>query len=180
MIRQLQPDIMIRCRGIGNYGDYYTPEGFVPGSKENTGMPWMVIYPLASSFSYDKNGDNYKGAKWIIDNLIDAVAKGGSFMVGIGPDGNGEFHPKAIEQLEETGRWLTVNGEGIYDTRARDIWKEGHIRFTQSKDGKRVYAFINDLSSDVITIFSVQPGVGSEVRLLGYEKNWNGPFRMKE
>ncbi|MCS2890843.1 alpha-L-fucosidase [Parabacteroides faecis] len=170
MIRQLQPDIMIRCRGIGNYGDYYTPEGFVPGSKENTGMPWMVIYPLASSFSYDKNGDNYKGAKWIIDNLIDAVAKGGSFMVGIGPDGNGEFHPKAIEQLEETGRWLTVNGEGIYDTRARDIWKEGHIRFTQSKDGKRVYAFINDLSSDVITIFSVQPGVGSEVRLLGYEK----------
>ena len=130
----------------------------------------MVIYPLASSFSYDKSGDNYKGAKWIIDNLIDAVAKGGSFMVGIGPDGNGKFYPKAVEQLEETGHWLKVNGEGFYDTRARDIRKEGLSVFTQSKDVKRVYAFINDLSSDVITISSLQPRTGSEVRLLGYEK----------
>ena len=41
-IRELQPDVMIRARGIGNYGDYYTPEGFVPGSKSATAMPWMV------------------------------------------------------------------------------------------------------------------------------------------
>src|SRR6185369_3945175 len=29
-LRKLQPEVMFRCRGIGNYGDYYTPEGFVP------------------------------------------------------------------------------------------------------------------------------------------------------
>jgi alpha-L-fucosidase len=168
MIRRLQPDIMIRCRGIGNYGDYYTPEGFVPGSKENTNMPWMVIYPLASSFSYDKKGDNYKGAAWIIRNLVDAVSKGGSFMVGIGPNGTGQFHPEAIRQLEETGQWLAVNGEGIYNTRAREVWKEGEIRFTQSKDGNRIYAFINDGSAGEIILESVQPREGSEVRLLGY------------
>ena len=52
-IRELQPNVMIRARGIGNYGDYYTPEGFIPGDKSNTGMPWMVIYPLAGGFSYD-------------------------------------------------------------------------------------------------------------------------------
>jgi alpha-L-fucosidase len=170
MIRRLQPDIMIRCRGIGNYGDYYTPEGFVPGSKENTNMPWMVIYPLASSFSYDKKGENYKGAAWIIRNLTDAVSKGGSFMVGIGPDGTGQFHPEAIRQLEETGRWLAVNGEGIYNTRAREVWKEGDTRFTQSKDGARIYAFISDYSTGEIVLESVRPRTGSEVRLLGYPK----------
>jgi alpha-L-fucosidase len=168
MIRRLQPDIMIRCRGIGNYGDFYTPEGFVPGSKENTNMPWMVIYPLASSFSYDKNGDNYKGAAWIIRNLIDAVSKGGSFMVGIGPDGTGRFHSEAIRQLEETGRWLAVNGEGIYNTRAREVWKEGDIRFTQSKDGSRIYAFIYNYPAGEIVLESVRPCTGGEVRLLGY------------
>ena len=42
-LRTIQPDVMFRARGIGNYGDYYTPEGFVPGSKENTDVPWFVI-----------------------------------------------------------------------------------------------------------------------------------------
>ena len=30
MMRKLQPDVMLRNRGIGNYGDYYTPERVVP------------------------------------------------------------------------------------------------------------------------------------------------------
>jgi alpha-L-fucosidase len=85
-LRPLQPDVMFRARGIGNYGDYYTPEGFVPGAKENTTMPWMVIYPLGDGFSFHP-GDHFKGARWIIVNLVDAVAKGGNFMPAIGPDG---------------------------------------------------------------------------------------------
>ena len=52
LARKLQPNVMLRARGIGNYGDYYTPEGFVPGNPENTAMPWFVIYPLGRSFSY--------------------------------------------------------------------------------------------------------------------------------
>ena len=108
---------MIRARGIGNYGDYYTPEGFVPGSKSNTGMPWMVIYPLARGFSYDPDASQYKGAPWIIKNIVDTSAKGGSFQVGVGPDGTGRFHPAAIQQLRETGKWLKVCGGGIYATR---------------------------------------------------------------
>jgi alpha-L-fucosidase len=170
MIRQLQPNVMLRCRGIGNYGDYYTPEGFVPGSKENTHMPWMTIYPLASSFSYDKNPDRYKGAAWIIHNLIDAVAKGGSFMVGIGPDGMGRFHPKAITQLEETGQWLAINGKGIYDTRPRDTWKENDVLFTQTKDGKQVFAFVEKWPGTELTMESVIPERGSAVYLLGYDE----------
>jgi len=101
-LRDIAPDVMFRARGIGNYGDYYTPEGFVPGSKENTDMPWMVIYPLAHSFSYDPDGSRYKGSEWVIRNLVDSVAKGGNFMVGIGPDGDGRFHPTAVKQLEES------------------------------------------------------------------------------
>src|SRR5664279_89818 len=96
--RKIQPDVMFRARGIGNYGDYYTPEGFVPGNKENTDMPWFVIYPYGKWFSYIKN-DQYKGSPWIISNLCDIVAKGGNFMIGIGPDGNGRFDPNVIEAI---------------------------------------------------------------------------------
>jgi alpha-L-fucosidase len=80
-------------------------------------------------------------------------------MVGIGPDCNGRFSPIALNQLEEVGLCLKVNGEAIYDTGPRpgDLWKEGEdisfaeplpndaerapataengpIRFTRSKD----------------------------------------------
>ena len=117
ILRSIQPEVMFRNRGIGNYGDYYTPEGFVPGDPNNTNMPWMVIYPLGASFSYEGWKFLYKGTKWVIHNLIDTVAKGGNFMVGIGPDDTGWFHPEAIKELEAVGDWILVNGEGIFETR---------------------------------------------------------------
>ena len=169
LARTWQPDVMLRCRGIGNYGDYYTPEGFVPGKKENTNMPWMVIYPLASGFSYDRADSNYKGSTWIIDNLVDAVSKGGNFMVGIGPDGNGRFHPRAIEQLKQTGQWLKVNGEGIYATRFRKTWKEGDfVRYTVTKDRKYTYAFVTRWPGRKLILHTIKPLAGSEIMMLGY------------
>jgi alpha-L-fucosidase len=59
-------------------------------------MPWFVIYPLGSSFSYESNPAKYKGTKWIVDTLVYATAKGGNFMVGVGPNGMGSFHSTAV------------------------------------------------------------------------------------
>jgi alpha-L-fucosidase len=170
-LRKLQPDVMFRARGIGNYGDYYTPEGFVPGNKENTGVPWFVIYPLGSSFSYEDDPARHKGSQWIVRNIIDCAAKGGNFMVGIGPDGNGQFHPTAKEQLREAGAWLKVNGPGIYATRERELelWREGdELRFTRSKDGHTVYAFMLSWPGKSLRLVSVRPKPGSSIYLLGY------------
>ena len=171
-LRKIQPDVMLRARGIGNYGDYYTPEGFVPGRKENTDIPWMVIFPLGSSFSYDPHSENYKGAAWIVRNVIDTVAKGGNFQIGVGPDGNGKFHPEAVSQLREGGRWLQVSGSAIYGTRPRAgaLWREGDdLRFTRSKDGRFVYAFAINWPGHELAIRTVRPNPGSSIRLLGYQ-----------
>jgi alpha-L-fucosidase len=176
-LRKIQPDVMFRARGIGNYGDYYTPEGFVPGDKENTRVPWFVIYPLGKTFSYESDPKAHKGARWIIRNLIDCAAKGGNFMVGVGPDENGKFHPTAVEQLRQAGQWLKINGKAIYGTRAREgeLWKEGDsIRFTRSKDQKNIWVHCFGWPGDQLVLKTVEPSQNADISLVGTNTplNW--------
>lgn len=166
-LRKLQPDVMYRNRNIDNYGDYYTPEGWVPSNVEATNMPWFVIYTLSGIFAYDPLAENYRDGGWIVNNVIDATAKGGSFMVSIGPDENGLFHPKAIEAVESAGDWFRINGEAIFATRPWKTFGEGptatallsankrtlisytaeDIRFTRSKDHQTIYAILMGVPS---------------------------------
>jgi alpha-L-fucosidase len=172
MARRLQPDVLMRERGIGAYGDYTTPENWIPKSEglsdKRVDRPWMVIYTLADIFAYEPNGARYKSGPWILSNLIDIVAKGGNFMVSIGPDGRGLFHPEAVRRLEYVGDWLKVNGEAIYATRPWKHWKEGNdIRYTASRDGRYVYAICLKWPGEKLALRQVHAGERAEVRMLG-------------
>jgi alpha-L-fucosidase len=172
MARQLQPDVLMRERGIAAYGDYTTPENWIPASEGQTDKrvdrPWMVIYTLSGQFAYDPDGSRYKSGSWILSNLIDIVAKGGNFMPSIGPDATGRFHPAAIKQLEYVGDWLRVNGEAIYATRPWKHYKEGDsIRFTRSKDQKHVYAISLKWPGRELCLKHVKPREGSRIVMLG-------------
>ena len=169
-MRELQPDVMLRNRGIGNYGDYYTPERVVPESKEASDKPWLTIYPLGTDFSYEPDAAQYKGTQWIVHNLADSVAKGGGLQIGIGPNAHGEFHPEAIRQMKGAGTWLKVNGEAIYATRPREgkLWAEGEtVRYTRSKDRRFVYAILTEWPGTQVVLKAVRPKAGSKVTLLG-------------
>ena len=172
IIRRIQPDVMFRARGIGDYGDYYTPEGFVPGSKSNTDMPWMVIYPLAGDgiWAYEPDASKYKDGNWIVTNLVDTVAKGGNFMVGIGPDEQGQFHPKAVVALQYAGAWLKTNGEAIFHTHPLpdDEWEDGeNLRLTHSDRGPIIYAIALQWPGEELVLHKVKLTPGATVRMLG-------------
>jgi len=173
MIRALQPEVMIRDRGVHAYGDYQTPEGKIPGTKTDLKVdrPWMSILVLAKNYSYDPKAENYKDGSWIIENLIEICSKGGNFMLTVGPSGKGTFHPKAVEAIEYAGDWLKVNGEAIYKTRPFEVFHEGeHIRFTRSKDEKYVYAISQQWPGKTFTVKSVTPRAGSQIYMLGVKK----------
>jgi len=169
-MRALQPNVMLRNRGIGIYGDYDTPERVIPGTARTSRMPWFTIDPLGTDFSYEPDAAKYKGTQWIVASLADTVAKGGGLMIGVGPSAQGDFHPEAIRQMKETGAWLRVNGEAIYATRAREgtLWSEGdHIRYTRTKDRRFAYAILTQWPGREITLTNVRPREGSRVTLLG-------------
>ncbi len=139
MSRELQPDVMIRWRGIGNYGDYQTPENVIPGDADLGTMPWQVIHTLSKRdiFSYEPDETQLRDGKWIIETLVDIVAKGGNFMVGVGPDIRGNWHPKVIEALNFSGNWLKTYGEAIYGTRPCEVYGEGPVKEHEKASDKQ-------------------------------------------
>ena len=169
MMRELQPDVLMRWRGVGPYGDFDTPEGWVPYSPSDTRIskPWESIVQLGSWWAYGPNSV-YKPKEWLVSTLVDVVAKGGNLMLGVGPMANGRFPPEAVARLEYAGAWLRVNGEAIFKTRPWNVFQEGEdVRFTRSKDGKYVYAISLKWPGEKLLLRSVRALKGSTITMLG-------------
>ncbi len=137
MARRDNPDLIIVDRSVGGrYENYRTPEQTVPDSLLS--YPWETCMSMGDSWSYVEN-DNYKSVKQLIHNLIDIVAKGGNYLLNVGPDADGNLPPETLARMKEVGQWLAKNGYAIYATRPLYPYADGNRRYTQSKDGKRQF-----------------------------------------
>ena len=167
--RKLAPNTLFRHRGIARYGDYHTPENAIPQGDNPGGynLPWQLIHTLGDSFFYEPRVSTYRSGKWILTTLIDSTAKGGNFMISVGPDPWGRFHPEAFKRFEVVGRWLDVNGEAIYGTRPRKEYQEGDVYFTRTKDDQFVYAISMKWPGEALTVRSVRARPHSKVSILG-------------
>jgi alpha-L-fucosidase len=169
MARGHQPHLIVVDRTVGRYEDYRTPEQEVPDRP----LPyyWETCMTMGNQWSY-KPDDEYKSTRQLIHLLVDIVAKGGNFLLNIGPQPDGKLPPVAVSRLEEIGRWMDVNAEAIHGTRPIAPYKEGRVALTRK--GETVYAIYLAADSETappstVRMPSVRPQAGSEVRLLGHE-----------
>ena len=137
MARDNNPDLIIVDRSVhGKYENYQTPEQAIPDTL--LPYPWETCMSMGDSWSYSDK-DVYKSANKLIHNLVDIVAKGGNYLLNVGPGPDGRLHPTAVQRLHDIGKWMKVNGQAIYSTRPLYPYCDGKVRFTNSKDG-HVYA----------------------------------------
>jgi alpha-L-fucosidase len=122
---------------------------------------------MNDTWGFKTNDHNWKSSETLIHNLIDIAAKGGNYLLNIGPKAEGTIPPESVARLADMGKWLKVNGEAIYSTNGRKDYKEGdNIRFTVSKDGKTTYAILTKADKKV-TLNSVAVTDKTRYSLLG-------------
>ncbi len=172
MARSLQPGLIIVDRAVeGPYQNYRTPEQEIP--EKPLDCVWETCLTMATSWSYAP-ADTYKPAWKLIHILVNVVAKGGNLLLNVGPSPEGELPPVSLERLKELGRWMKVNGEAIYSTRAIAPYTENKIGFTRMGDGTINAIYLADESEkqipETIRIFSFKPQKGSSVTMLGVKE----------
>jgi alpha-L-fucosidase len=164
-------------------------------------QPWQTDTCIGS-WHYDANifkHHYYKSAASVVRMLADIVSKNGNLMLSVPLQRDGQPDADEIKIVSEIGAWLKVNGEAIYATRPWKIYGEGpstqssekghfdgqtdvskkpftaeDIRFTQSKNGRTLYAIVLEIPKDgKVTVKSLasnsenRPGKIGSVRLVG-------------
>ncbi len=157
-VRSLQPSIIINNRvGAGRLdmegltkkgmfgGDFGTPEQQIPA----TGLPgtdWETCMTMNDHWGYNSQDKNFKSLKEIIRMLSDIASKGGNYLLNVGPTAEGIFPKESTERLRGIGRWMELNSEAVYGTKASPIsstpW--GRCTMKTTKNGFRLYLHVFD------------------------------------
>ncbi len=132
----LQPGILITRGAIP------TPEQQLPGVGVD--FAWEGCITLGTAWQYQPTNETYKTGLHVIRLLTETRAKGGSLLLNIGPDANGELCRAQEDIIRELALWHFLNHEAIHNTRPWIITNEDSAWLLRSKDGNALYAVLFD------------------------------------
>jgi len=187
-VRSMKPDIVINnrvdkgrqgmqgmTRADQRYaGDFGTPEQEILEGVST--LDWESCMTMNDTWGYKSGDDNWKSAETLIHNLVDIAAKGGNYLLNVGPTAEGLIPQPSVERLAEMGDWMKVNGEAVYGSRLWDHYEDGDaVRYTHPGN-QYVYAISLGWPGRQLTLHQVKPRAGSEIYLLGYDRPLSWTF----
>jgi alpha-L-fucosidase len=193
-VRSLKPSIIINNRvdkgrqgmqGMtkegGKYaGDFGTPEQEILDNA--SALDWESCMTMNDSWGFKSGDHNWKSGELLTHNLIDVTAKGGNYLLNVGPTAEGLIPEPSVERLAHIGEWLAVNGEAIYATeKLHNHYKQGDfIRFTKKKGMPVYYGICLQSPKKEVSFQYLKPKEDSKIFILGYEEPMEWTYSEKE
>lgn len=144
---------LIGCRTIR--GDFFTDEW--GDTAENIDPkkwhPWESCSGISKAYGNhwmeELDPSMVMSDKEFICHFTSIVARGGNLLLLVNLDADGAIPKVQEDRMLSIGRWLETNGEAIYGTRIRAPYSTPAVDYTQSKDGKTVYAIVREPAAEV-------------------------------
>ena len=137
MVWDMQPQCLI------TRGAILTPEQFIPG--EAISSAWESNMTMGTQWNYKPTNEHYKSGTYLINALIMARARGGAFLLNIGPDQWGNLNEGQQARLIEMAAWNFVNEEAIREVRPWTITNDGNLWLARHKEDPTVYVYITGI-----------------------------------
>jgi alpha-L-fucosidase len=113
-IRELQPGIVINPR-LHGHADFKTYENKLTASKPETNWAEFCT-SWAAGWTYTTRP--FTSDAIILNQLARCRSLNVNYLLGIGPDKDGELHPDAYKNMAVVAAWMKTNGESVRETRS--------------------------------------------------------------
>ncbi|GAA0880815.1 hypothetical protein GCM10009119_37850 [Algoriphagus jejuensis] len=113
VVRKNQPNAMISGRAGHNLGDYLSLGDMNIPVKNVAGL-WETVDVTNDSWGYAWYDENWKSPKRILKSVISTVARGGTYMLNVGPKPDGTVPDEAQSALRGAGEWIDSYPQLIY------------------------------------------------------------------
>jgi alpha-L-fucosidase len=143
-IRAAAPNCVINNRIGTRQADFNTIEGKLP-AKTPKGV-WEYCWNLGVFWGYNPRNYELKNLdtpEHYIETLVKTASLGGNYLLNVGPDPTGKFHPMAVEYLTKIGQWVRTNGECIYGTSGNPLPRKPDWGYLTCRPGK-IYLMVKD------------------------------------
>jgi alpha-L-fucosidase len=108
---QWNPNGIVNGR-IGKYGDYQTPEQYMPLVAPQS--PWELCATVNDSWGYQIKDRNFKSVRQCVRMLAECAGMGGNLLLDIGPRSDGSIPDEDVAVLRGLGRWTHKHAEALY------------------------------------------------------------------
>ncbi|WP_186776112.1 alpha-L-fucosidase [Rubripirellula reticaptiva] len=117
LVHKNQPRALVSGRAGHGLGDYQTL-GDMEVPRHNIEGMWESVDTTNDSWAYAWYDEYWKSPKEILHRLIACVGRGGTYMLNIGPRGDGSVPERAVKTLTDAGDWIRRYPQVVYNTDA--------------------------------------------------------------